>query len=133
MTDRLRVKVVTPTRVVVDTEVDEVSLPGALGTLGILPGHAPLLSALRIGELAYRVGSRESYLAIQWGFVEVSRNQVTVLANVAEKPGEIDIAAAREAKAGAEAALKTAAGPEFDRQRAALEAAVTRIAVAGRS
>lgn len=129
---RLNLKVVTPVRVVVDTEADEVTLPGALGALGILPGHAPLLAALGIGELSYRTATRERYLAVQRGFVEVAADVVTVLADVAELPAEIDVEAAREEKRTAEAALRGAAGKEFERQHAQLEAAVTRITVATR-
>jgi len=136
---RLRLRVVTPTRVVVDVEADSVTVPGALGALGILPGHAPLLATLRIGELSYASGTREHYLAVQNGFVEVSSDPatgsgttVTVLADVAELPAEIDMDAAHAQKSAAETALKTAAGREFDRQQALLEGAVTRIAVAKR-
>jgi len=131
-TGRLRLRVVTPTRTVVDADVDEVTLPGALGALGILPGHAPLLASLRIGELSYRAANRERWLALQWGFAEVAADEVTVLADVAEQPSEIDLEAARSDKAQAEAALKTAAGGEFEGQRAKLEASVTRITVAAR-
>lgn len=130
--DKLHLKVVTPTRVAAEADADEVWLPGALGEIGILPGHAPLLAALRIGELGYRAGTREHHLAIQWGFVEVAADAVTVLADVAELPAEIDVERAQAEKRSAEEALKTAAGGEFDRQRAHLEAAVTRIAVASR-
>lgn len=129
---KLHLKVVTPTRVVVDEHVDEVSLPGALGELGVLPGHAALLAGLRIGELSYRQGVREHWLALQWGFAEVSGDDVTVLADVAERPAEIDVEAARADKSAAESALKSAGGEEFERQRAILESAVTRIAVAAR-
>ncbi len=136
---RLRLRVVTPSRVVVDAEADSVTVPGALGALGILPGHAPLLATLRIGELSYRAGAREHYLAVQNGFVEVAApaegapgGAVTVLADVAELPSEIDVDAARTEKAAAEEALKSAAGKEFDRQQALLEGAVTRITVAQR-
>ncbi|MBI4917030.1 MAG: F0F1 ATP synthase subunit epsilon [Acidobacteria bacterium] len=129
---KLHLKVVTPTRVVVEADVDEVTLPGALGALGILPGHAPLLCALRIGELGYRQGSREHYLALQWGFAEVAADDVTVLADVAELPAEIDVEAARADKLSAEDALRAASGEEFEQQRAQLESAVTRIAVATR-
>ncbi len=136
---RLRLRVVTPTRVVVEAEADSVTVPGALGALGILPGHAALLATLRIGELSYSSGAREHYLAVQNGFVEVSADPaagggtaVTVLADVAELPSEIDMSAASADKAAAEAALRNAAGTEFDRQQAILEGAVTRIAVAKR-
>ncbi len=132
MSGGLHLKVVTPTRVVVDAEVDSVTLPGALGALGILPGHTPLLSALRIGELEYRQGVHEHFLAIQWGFVEVQDDRVTVLADAAELPGEIDVAAAQADKREAEEAMRTAGGEEFNVQRAKLQAAVTRLAVAAR-
>ena len=128
----LRLKVITPTRVVVDAGVDSVTLPGALGALGILPGHTPLLAALRIGELEYRQGVHEHYLAIQWGFVEVQDDTVTVLADVAELPAEIDVAAAEADKRAAEEAMRSAGGEEFNGQRAKLHAAVTRLTVARR-
>ena len=129
---QLHLKVVTPTRVAVDVPCEEVTLPGAIGAVGILPGHTPLLTQLRIGELSYKQGMRERYLALQWGFAEIANDQVTVLAEVAELPEEIDVAAAKVAKAAAEVALKDATGEEFEHQRAHLEAAVTRITVATR-
>lgn len=128
----LRLKVVTPVRVVVETEADEVTLPAALGALGVLPGHAPLLATLRIGELSYRSAGADHYLAVQRGFAEIASDAVTVLADVAELPSEIDVEAARQEKAAAEAALRSAAGEEFERQRSHLEAATTRISVAAR-
>ncbi len=131
-TESLRLKVVTPVRVVVDTEVDDVTLPGVVGALGILPGHAPLLAALGIGELLYHAAASDHVLAVQRGFAEVTGNVVTVLADVAELPSEIDLEAARAEKQAAEAALRGAAGREFERQRDRLEAAVTRISVAAR-
>jgi F-type H+-transporting ATPase subunit epsilon len=129
---RLQLKVVSPTRVVVDEEVDEVGLPGALGVLGILPGHASLLASLRIGEAVYRRGAREHWLALQRGFVEVVDDVVTVLADAVEHPSEIDLEAAHADRAAAEQALKSASGEAFDLETAKLEAAVTRIAVATR-
>jgi F-type H+-transporting ATPase subunit epsilon len=129
---RLRLRVITPTRVVVEAAADTVTVPGALGELGILPGHTALLTTMRIGELAYRSGGHEHVMAVQNGFAEVAADVVTVLADVAELPAEIDLEAARADKAAAEAALKTAGGKELDRQLARLEVAVTRIAVASR-
>ena len=129
---RLRLMVVTRLRVVVEADADEVTLPAALGALGVLPGHAPLLATLGIGELSYRVGPLEHSIAVQRGFVEVTNDAVAVLADVAELPEEIDVEAAHDEKAAAEAALPSAAGEEFDRRRSQLEAAVTRIAVAAR-
>lgn len=127
---RLRLRVITPTRVVVEAHAETVTLPGALGELGILPGHTALLTTLRIGRLAYRSGGREHVLAVQNGFAEVAADVVTVLADVAELPSEIDIEAARSDKAAAEAAIKTSGGKALDRQLSLLDAAVTRIAVA---
>ncbi len=132
MAGKLRLKVVTPVRTVVEAEVDEVTLPGALGALGILPGHAPLLASLRIGELSYRQGMRERFLALQWGFTEVAADVVTVLAEVAERPEEIDVQAAEADRRAAEAALKHVGGAELEQQRAKVEAAVTRITVAAK-
>ena len=129
---RLRLRVITPTRVVVEADADAVTFPGALGELGILPGHTALLTTMRIGQLAYRAGGREHVLAVQNGFAEVAADVVTVLADVAELPSEIDLVAARSDKEAAEAALKTAGGKELDHQLARLETADTRIAVASR-
>ena len=129
---QLHLKVVTPTRVAVDVPCEEVTLPGAIGAVGILPGHAALLTQLRIGEMSYRQGMRERYLALQWGFAEIANDQVTVLAEMAELPEEIDVEAARAEKAAAEVAMSGATGEEFEHQRAHLEFAVTRITVATR-
>ena len=129
---RLYVKVITPTRVVVEGDADTVTLPGPLGTLGILPGHAALLTTLRVGELAYRAGGRDHVLAVQDGFAEVADDVVTVLADRAELPSEIDVDAARADRAAAEAALKTAGGKALDRQLAKLQLATVRLAVAAR-
>ena len=127
---RLRLRVITPTRVVVEAGADTVTLPGPLGELGILPGHAALLTTLRIGELAYRSGAHEYVMAVQNGFAEVADDVVTVLADLAELPSEIDVDAARTDRAAAEGALKTAGGKALDRQLAKLQLATVRIAVA---
>jgi len=129
MEGKLHLKVLTPTRLVVDAEVDAVTLPGALGALGILPGHARLMAALRIGELTYRLAGREQHLAVHSGFAEVAANEVVVLADIAELPEEIDVALARAEKVAAEEAMKSAVSEEFDARRARLESAITRIAV----
>jgi len=126
----LRIEVVTQTRKVLDEEVAEVQLPGSLGMLGVLPGHTPLLTTLGIGELMYRKDHRESYLAIQWGFAEVLPDRVTVLAELAEAPEEIDVEAAERDQREAEAALATVDAADLDRMRAKLELAITRLQVA---
>ena len=127
---RLRLRVITPTRVVVEADADTVTFPGALGELGILPGHAALLTTMKTGELAYRAGAHDHVLAVHNGFAEVAADVVTVLADVAELPSEIDLEAALADQSAAEAELKTAGGKELDRQLARLDVARTRIAVA---
>ena len=79
-------RVVTPDRQVVRDDIEELQIPGKEGYLGILPGHAALISELKIGEISYRRGRELSYLAVNWGFVEVLAEQVTVLAETAERP-----------------------------------------------
>ena len=91
----LKLEIVTPERKVVDTQADSVTVPTASGDAGILPQHAPLVSALRPGVLAYTVGANTERVAIGGGFVEVNGDRVTILANAAETADEIDPAAAR--------------------------------------
>ncbi len=131
MSDRLHLVVVTPSRQVLTEEVDEVRLPGTLGELGVLPGHTPLLTSLGTGPLAYFQGSRPSRLAVHGGFAEVLPDRVTVLATIAESPGEIDVGAARTALAEAEAALPTAQAEEIEGLTDAVRLATTRIEVGG--
>ena len=131
MSEALHLRVVTPTRVLVgDAVVDGVTVPGALGEIGILPGHTPLLASLGIGQLTYRQGKTVTAMAIFRGFVEVSGTTVTVLADAAELPEEIDVAAAKAAGAAAEDAMRTAAGEDQTSAREQLESATVRLAVA---
>jgi F-type H+-transporting ATPase subunit epsilon len=131
---RIRLDVVTPERQVLSAEVDEVSAPGALGYFGVLPGHAPFITTLGQGELAYRSGNRWEYLSITWGYAEVLPNKVTVLTETAEMAEEIDIARAERAKRRAEERLRewstTVADIDFERASAALERALIRLQVA---
>jgi F-type H+-transporting ATPase subunit epsilon len=127
--------IVTPERQLLRETVVEVTLPGAGGCLGILPGHAPLMTELGIGELTYRAknASEPAHLAIISGFAEVLGDRVTVLAEMAEKPEEIDVARAAEAKRRAEQRLVAAASdPNVDWGRAAvaLQRSLIRIQVA---
>lgn len=92
----LQLQLVSPERILVDEQVDEVQLPGLDGYLGVLPGHAPLLSALKPGVLRYRQGSATRILAVYGGFVEVQPERVRVLADAAEPREEINIEQARE-------------------------------------
>src|SRR5712691_877248 len=127
--------IVTPERQLLRETVVETMLPGADGVLGILPGHAPLITELGIGELAYRAksASEAGHLAIVSGFAEVLGDRVTVLAETAERPEEIDVARAEEAKKRAEQRLASAASdPNVDWSRAAvaLQRSLIRIQVA---
>src|SRR5262245_3964124 len=126
MAEQLELQIVTPDRLVLAERVDEVVLPSVEGSMGVLPGHAPLLARLQPGELSYRVGAQTSYLAISGGFAEVLRQGVSVLAETCERPAEIDLERARQARARAEAALEVDPA-ERSQARAALERAINRI------
>jgi F-type H+-transporting ATPase subunit epsilon len=133
--ERLTLELATPTRLVVTAEVDEVVVPGSMGYFGVLPGHAPLLATLGIGELTYRIGREEYHVAMSGGFAEVRNDKVIILADVAEAPGDIDRARAERARDRAEARVSgRASQDEIDYARAmcALARALTRIQVAGR-
>jgi F-type H+-transporting ATPase subunit epsilon len=101
---------------VVTERVDEVEIPGAEGYFDVLPGHTPLLAMLKVGELWYRRGSEKFYLSIALGFAEVLPDRVTILAQLAERPEEIDVARAEAARRRAEERLATPA-PEIDSSR----------------
>ena len=101
---KLKLRIVSPDQVV-SQEVDEVSLPGVEGDLGILPGHTPLFTALRTGALWYRQGAEKHYLAVSIGFVEVLPDAVSVLAQVAERAEDLDQARADAGMARAEEML----------------------------
>ena len=135
MADRLTLEIATPTRLVVTESVDEIIMPGSQGYFGVLPGHAPFLTTLGIGELTYRVGRDERYLAVSGGFAEVRNDKVIVLADTAERPEEIDRARAERARERAERRLAGRTDEEVDyvRALAALARALTRILTAGRA
>lgn len=130
----IRLEIVTPDRLLFGGDVESVTVPGAEGYLGILPGHAPLLSELKIGVISYRVEGEESHLFCSWGFVEVLPDRVSILAEVAERPREIDVARAREEKARAEQLLRSK-DPAVDYAEAVLllEKATTQLDVAERA
>ena len=131
----IQLEVVTPDRQVVHEAVDAVTVPGKLGYLGILPGHAPLLSELKPGEIVYSHGERKHYLAVSWGFAEVLPDRVIVLANTAERAEEIDRVRAEQALQRAEERLKKTSDPNIDRKRAeeAYEKALARLQAARRT
>jgi F-type H+-transporting ATPase subunit epsilon len=131
MADMLELDIVAPDKLLVREQVDQVQIPGKSGELGILPGHAPLITELTIGEIKYLQGGIAHYLAVAWGFAEVLPNKVTILADTAERAEEINITRAQEAKARAEAELKHA-GPDtdYDALQYALRRAEVRLEVA---
>jgi F-type H+-transporting ATPase subunit epsilon len=110
-----------------------VEIPGADGYFGVLPGHTPLLATLQVGQLWYRRGHETSYMLIAFGFAEVQPDRVTVLAQIAELPDEIDVARAEAAKRRAEERLaRTTVTVDFERARIALLKSLIRLQVASR-
>lgn len=128
--------IVTPEGEVVQTTVEEVTAPGALGEFGVLPGHIPFMCLLGRGELAYRRGAEKKYLAVHQGYAEVGPEVVTILAELAEAAEKIDVPRAEAAKRRAEERLALR-GPEaheidVERAQAALARALLRLRVASR-
>ena len=133
MAETIQLEIVTPERLVVNEAVEYIEIPGKTGYLGVLPGHAPLISELAAGELSYRTGNQTKRVAVAWGFAEVLQTKVTILAETAEKAEEIDTARAEAAKKKAEAEIQKA-GPEGNEEaQDALQRAQARLDVAGKS
>lgn len=131
--DRILLTVVSPERKVLEETVDEVVLPGSEGYLGVLPGHAPLLTGVKSGELGFRDGERWLHAFVSGGFAEVLPNRVSILADVGERAEEIDSQRAAAARGRAEDRLKhPSEDVDWDRARAALQRALARLQVAGR-
>jgi F-type H+-transporting ATPase subunit epsilon len=131
---KLTLEVVTPERLLVSEQVDEVQLPGAEGYFGVLPGHTPLLATLQVGELWYRVGQDKRYLAVAFGFAEVLPDRVTVLAQLAERPEDIDVPRAESARKRAEERIaKPQTDIDFERARIAMMKSLIRLQVAARA
>ena len=130
----LTLEIVTPDRALVTEQVDEVQVPGSDGYFGVLPGHAPLLASLSVGELWYRIGQEKHYLAIAFGFVEVLPDRVTVLARIAEREHDIDIARAEAAMARAEKRIgEPRTDIDFERARIAMMKSLIRLQVVSRA
>jgi len=131
---RVRFELATPNRLVVSEDVDEVVAPGLQGYFGVLPGHVPFLTSLQSGEVSYRIGRTEQYLAVSGGFAEVQGDRVTILAERAERPEEIDRERALRARQRAERRLQGKTQEEIDYTRAltAFSRALARLQVAGR-
>lgn len=126
---QIQLRIVTPDRELVEGEVSEVSIPGKEGYLGVLPGHAPLLTELQSGELTYRQGEMVYHVAIHWGFAEVLPDRVIILADIAERAEEIDVQRAERARKRAEELLKRPSEPdkEIEEAREALRRAMCRL------
>ena len=130
----LTLEIVTPDRSVVAEKVDEVEIPGAEGYFDVLPGHTPLLAMLQVGELWYRKGGETVYMSIAFGFAEVLPDRVTILAQLAERADEIDIARAEAAKRRAEERItQPAVEMDYERARIAMMKALIRLQVASRT
>ena len=126
----IKLTIVTPERSLLSEDVDELQLPGAAGYLGVLPGHAPLFTELKVGELSYRKGNTWTSLAVAWGVAEVLPDQVRVLAETAERAAEIDLERAKRSKERAEKRLSKGGDIDYDRAQIALQRALIRIQVA---
>jgi F-type H+-transporting ATPase subunit epsilon len=131
---KLQLQIVSADRSLVNETVDEVEIPGADGYFGVLPGHTPLLAVLGAGELWYRQGQEKHYLAIAFGFAEVQPEAVTILAEIAERADEIDLARAEAARKRAEERLaRPATDIDAERARIALLKALIRLQVVTRA
>ena len=131
---KIQLLIVSADRALVNETVDEVEIPGYDGYFGVLPGHTPLLAVLQVGELWYRQGSEKHYLAVAFGFAEVQPDRVTILAQIAEKADEIDLARAEAAKKRAqERVAGLAVEMDAERARVALMKSLVRLQVATRA
>lgn len=133
MAEQLQLEVVTPERRVLSEPVNSVTVPGRGGEFGILPGHAALISELQTGVLSYNEDGTTFQLHVSGGFVEVNGDRVSVLAEIAERPEEIDAARARLSREHTEKQLSSSSGSEedFEQARAKLERALVRLQLAG--
>lgn len=131
---KMLLEIVAPSRQVVRSEhVDEVIAPGSEGEFGVLPGHTPFLTTLKVGMLSYREGGEWHHLAVDWGYAEVGPNRVVILAEGADRASEIDISEARLAKERAEKALAEKLDKQdYEKARIELMRAMIRLQVGER-
>jgi F-type H+-transporting ATPase subunit epsilon len=126
--EKIHLEIVTPEKQLFSGAVDSVTVPSNVGYLGILPGHAPLLAELGIGEVSFKIGDRTDFLFCSWGFVEVLPDRVVLLAQTAELASDIDIKRAEEAKMRAEKLLISKdSGIDYRRAELALLRAISRL------
>jgi F-type H+-transporting ATPase subunit epsilon len=133
MAETIQLEIVTPERLVVNDTAEYIEIPGKTGYLGVLPGHAPLITELAVGQISYNNAGKTKRLAVAWGFAEVLQNKVTILAETAEKAEEIDTARAETAKKKAEAEIQKAGAEGNKDAQAALDRANVRLDVAGKA
>lgn len=135
MAEKMKLEIVTPYSKVLDMEVEEVTATGKIGEFGVLPGHAPFLTSLRIGELAYKNNGVTEHMALNWGYFEIQDDRIIVLVETAEASDAIDVERAKAALGRAEEALKklTPEDKQFKVYEAALERALIRVQVAGKA
>jgi F-type H+-transporting ATPase subunit epsilon len=128
----LKFEIVTPYGLILSEDVDEVACTGSEGDFGVLPGHVPFFTTLKVGMLSYKKGNATKYVFVNWGYAEVGPDRVMILADSAEKSEDIDIERAKAAMKRAEERLKKAEEFDFARSSSSLERAVSRIQVAER-
>ena len=126
---KLLLEIVTPQGLVFSEEVDEVTATGSEGEFGVLPGHVPFITTLKIGMLVCRTGSQAIIFFVNWGYAEVGHDKVLILADSAERSDDIDMERARAAMKRAEERMKKVEDVDFARAESALERAVTRIQI----
>jgi len=129
----IELQIVTPDKLLVKEQVDEVEIPGTEGYFGVLPGHTPMLASLAVGEMWYRKGQDKTFLSLAYGFAEILPDRVTILATLAERAEDIDVTRAEEAKRRAEQRLQQAKDVDYERARIALVKSLARLQVATRS
>jgi F-type H+-transporting ATPase subunit epsilon len=133
MADSFQLEIVTPEKLVVKDRAEEMQIPGKNGYLGILPGHAPLITELAVGRISYRNGCETHYLCVAWGFAEVLPDKVTILAERAERGEDVDCERAQKAKERAEQRLASNDSQvDVPRAQNALARANTRLDVAAK-
>jgi F-type H+-transporting ATPase subunit epsilon len=133
--EKIELQVVTPERHILSEDVVSLELPAKDGYMGVLPGHAPLITELGVGILTYHKGGETRYLTAMYGYAEVLPDRVIVLAEIAERAEEIDVARARTALERAKSELPKAGSTEaeWDESNAAIQRAETRLQAASRS
>jgi len=130
MESKLKLEIVTPYGLILSEDVDEVTCSGSEGEFGVLPGHVPFFTTLKIGMLVYKKGNSTKYVFVNWGYAEVGPERVMILADSAEKSEDIDVERAKAAMKRAEERLRKAEEFDFARASSSLERAVVRVQVA---